>query len=61
MSSIYVDLMLGKNLGIGDGTADVVRQRPANNNRGMVSSARSTKQQLNSNRRTVFPVRYVPS
>jgi hypothetical protein len=35
----------------------VARQRAAN--RGMAFSARSTKQQLNSNRGTVFPVRSV--
>jgi hypothetical protein len=48
----------------------VARRRPRDrrlysglqhNNRGMLSSARSAKQQLNSNRITVFSVRSVPT
>jgi hypothetical protein len=39
-----------------DCTATVVRQRPANNNREIVFSARSAKKQLNSKRGTVFSV-----
>jgi hypothetical protein len=52
----HVDLLLGGHREIGDGTAAIARQRPANNNRGMVFAARSSKQQWNSNRGTVFPV-----
>jgi hypothetical protein len=35
---------------VGDDTAAVARQRLANNNRGIMFSERSTKQQLNINR-----------
>jgi hypothetical protein len=41
---------------IGDCTAAIARQRPANYNRGDVFSARFAKQQLNSNRGTAFSV-----
>jgi hypothetical protein len=47
-------------LQIGDCTEAVDRHRPANNNRVMVFSALSAKQQLNSNRGTVFCMRSVP-
>jgi hypothetical protein len=50
-----VDPLLGGDRDIGDCTAAVVRQRPANN-KGMVFSAQSTKQQLNRNIGTVFSV-----
>jgi hypothetical protein len=54
----HVDPLLGDNREIGDRTAGVAKQRPADN-RGMVLSARSAKQRLNSNRGTVFRVRSV--
>jgi hypothetical protein len=38
----------------------VARQRPADNIRGMMFFAQSAKQQLNSNRGAVFPVRSMP-
>jgi hypothetical protein len=38
----------------------VARQRPVNNNKRLVLSARSAKQQLNSNKGTVFSVRCMP-
>jgi hypothetical protein len=56
----HVDQLLGGDREIGDFIAAVVRQAPANNYRGMVFSARSAKQQLKINRRTVFSVRSVP-
>jgi hypothetical protein len=54
-----VDPFLGVNREIGDCTAAVARQRPANNI-GMVFFARSAKQQLNSNRGTICSVRSLP-
>jgi hypothetical protein len=50
----HLDLLLGGDCEIVDCTAAVVRQRPANNNRRMVFTARSTKQQLNSNKETAW-------
>jgi hypothetical protein len=49
----HVDLLLGGNHETGDCTVAAPRQRPANN-RGMLFSARSIKQQLNSKTATVF-------
>jgi hypothetical protein len=51
----HADPLLGGEREICDCTAAVARQQPAN--RGMMFSARSTKQQLNSNRGKVFSVR----
>jgi hypothetical protein len=51
-----MDPLLGGDRPISDCTAVVVRQRPANNNRGIVFSAQSTKQHLNRNREMVFSV-----
>jgi hypothetical protein len=51
--------LLGGCREIGDYTAAIVRQPSANNNRGIVFSALSAKQQTNSNRGTVFSVRSV--
>jgi hypothetical protein len=48
--------LLGGDLEIGDYTAAVARQSPENNNRRMIFSARSAKQQLNNKRGTVFTV-----
>jgi hypothetical protein len=45
---------------VGGCTTAVARQQPPDNNRGMVFSARTTKQQLNSKRGTVFSVRSMP-
>jgi hypothetical protein len=42
----HADLLLGGDREIGDCTEAVVRQRPRNNNEGMVFSARSAKQQM---------------
>jgi hypothetical protein len=51
----HADPLLGGESEICDCIASVARQRPAN--RWMMFSARSTKQQLNSNRGNVFSVR----
>jgi hypothetical protein len=59
ISSIYVDRLLGKDRGIGDGTAAAARQRPENI-RGMVFSALTAKQQLKGSRGKLLPVRSVP-
>jgi hypothetical protein len=56
----HADPLLRCDREIGDCTATVVRQRPTNNNRGIVFFALFAKQQLNSNRGTVFPVLPVP-
>jgi hypothetical protein len=45
---------------IGDSTVAVARQGTARNNKRMVFSTRSAKQQMNSYRVTVFYVRSVP-
>jgi hypothetical protein len=57
----HIDPLLGGNREIGDFTAAVARQRPANNNRVIVFSVRSTKQQLNSNRGTMLSVLSMPT
>jgi hypothetical protein len=51
---VALDPLLGGNREIGNCTSAVSMQRPANKNRGMVFSALSAKQQLNSNNLTVF-------
>jgi hypothetical protein len=56
----HLDVLLGSDCKIGDRAVAIVRQWPTNNNRGMVFSAWSTKQQLNSIRGPVFSVRSVP-
>jgi hypothetical protein len=53
-------MLLGGGHEKGDCTAAVARQWPANN-RGMMFSARSTKQQSNRKSGTMFSVRSVPS
>jgi hypothetical protein len=55
----HIDSSRGGDHIIGDCTAAVARQRSANNNRGMVISARSAKQRWNKNIVMVFPVRSV--
>jgi hypothetical protein len=55
----YLDSLLGADHEIGDCTAAVARQRPANN-RGMVFSVRSAEQQLNSSKGALSSVRSVP-
>jgi hypothetical protein len=49
--------LLGGNLAIGVCTSVVARQRPANNNRGMVFIVLSAKQQYKSNIGAVFSLR----
>jgi hypothetical protein len=55
----HVDPLLGVDREIGDCTAAVARQRPADNTE-MIFSAWSAKQQMNSNGGTVFSVWSVP-
>jgi hypothetical protein len=55
----HVDPLLGTDREISDCTAAVARQRSANN-RGMVFSAWSSKQQFRYNRGTVFSMLPVP-
>jgi hypothetical protein len=56
----YADPLLSNDHEIGDHTAATARQQPINNNRGMLFSVWSTKQQSNSNRGTVLSVWSVP-
>jgi hypothetical protein len=55
----HIDQLLGNDRETNNDTTAVPRQWTVNN-KGMVFSAQSSKQQLNSNRGTVFSVRSVP-
>jgi hypothetical protein len=54
-----VDALLCGDYVIGDWSAAVARQQPANKSREMVFFSQFAKQQLNNNRGTVFPLRSV--